>query len=131
MNATFDAFMMHKQLLHWEHLRAKTLFKNQGEEKIVLKVCTKEIIFISPELKHQWMQDTEPSLNPSPEAQNVLFSAAMPDLNCIVTITDFVEVLGEHCPVVQSHETMKQKGEQGYWKDIIHHMSDKLSSFTN
>lgn len=55
----------------------------------------------------------------------------MPDLNCIVVFSDFAEVLEEQCPVVQESWDDEAEGEQGYWKDIIHHMSDKLSNFTN
>lgn len=61
----------------------------------------------------------------------VLFSTTIPGLNRIVTFADYAKVLEEQCLVVQESWDDEAEGDQGYWKDIIHHMSDKLSSFPN
>lgn len=60
---------------------------------------------------------------------SILGSNARLELYC--NISDFAEVLEEQCPVVQESWDDEAEGEQGYWKDITHHMSDKLSNFTN
>lgn len=113
------------------HLRARNRFKNQREEKFIFNVCTKTIIFIGPVIKHQWIQETEASLWILP-LKNRMCSilVTMPDLNCIVKFADFTEVLEEQCPVVQESWDAEAEGKQGHWKDITHHMSDKLRSFT-